>query len=48
MVAEAVASGIQASHLLFDSWFAYPVTDECHDIVDRFECHNIVDEPIKT
>jgi hypothetical protein len=24
MVAEAVASGIQASHLLFDSWFAYP------------------------
>jgi hypothetical protein len=26
MVAEATASGIQASHLLFDSWFAYPVT----------------------
>jgi hypothetical protein len=26
MVAEAVASGIQAKHLLFDSWFAYPVT----------------------
>jgi hypothetical protein len=26
MVAEAVASGIQASHLLFDSWFAFPVT----------------------
>jgi hypothetical protein len=26
MVAEAVASGIQASHLLFDSWFAYPAT----------------------
>ena len=26
MVAEAKASGIQASHLLFDSWFAYPVT----------------------
>jgi hypothetical protein len=25
MVAEAVASGIQAKHLLFDSWFAYPV-----------------------
>lgn len=25
MVAEALASGIQASHLLFDSWFAYPV-----------------------
>jgi len=24
MVAEAMASGIQASHLLFDSWFAYP------------------------
>ena len=24
MVAEATASGIQASHLLFDSWFAYP------------------------
>jgi hypothetical protein len=24
MVAEAVASGVQASHLLFDSWFAYP------------------------
>jgi hypothetical protein len=24
MVAEAVASGIQASHLLFDSLFAYP------------------------
>ena len=24
MVAEARASGIQASHLLFDSWFAYP------------------------
>jgi hypothetical protein len=26
MVAEAMASGIQAKHLLFDSWFAYPVT----------------------
>jgi hypothetical protein len=26
MVAEAAASGIQASHLLFDSWFAYPAT----------------------
>jgi hypothetical protein len=26
MVTEATASGIQASHLLFDSWFAYPVT----------------------
>jgi hypothetical protein len=26
MVAEAVASGIQARHLLFDSWFAYPAT----------------------
>lgn len=26
MVAEAVASGIQASHLLFDSWFAFPAT----------------------
>ena len=26
MVAEAVTSGIQASHLLFDSWFAYPAT----------------------
>jgi hypothetical protein len=26
MVAEAVASGIQASHLLFDSWFVYPAT----------------------
>ncbi len=26
MVAEATASGIQVSHLLFDSWFAYPVT----------------------
>ena len=26
MVAEAKASGIQASHLLFGSWFAYPVT----------------------
>ena len=26
MVAEAKASGIQASHLLFDSWFAYPAT----------------------
>lgn len=26
MVAEAVASGIKASHLLFDSWFAYPAT----------------------
>ncbi|MFA6412865.1 MAG: transposase [Syntrophales bacterium] len=26
MVAEATASGIQASHLLFDSWFAYPAT----------------------
>jgi hypothetical protein len=26
MVAEAVASGIQASHLLFDSWFAHPAT----------------------
>jgi len=25
MVAEATASGIQAKHLLFDSWFAYPV-----------------------
>ena len=24
MVAEATASGIQTSHLLFDSWFAYP------------------------
>jgi hypothetical protein len=26
MVAEVTASGIQASHLLFDSWFAYPAT----------------------
>lgn len=26
MVEEAVANGIQASHLLFDSWFAYPAT----------------------
>jgi hypothetical protein len=26
MVAETTASGIQASHLLFDSWFAYPAT----------------------
>ena len=26
MVAKATASGIQASHLLFDSWFAYPAT----------------------
>jgi hypothetical protein len=26
MVAEAIASGIQAKHLLFDSWFAYPAT----------------------
>jgi len=26
MVAEAMASGIQASHLMFDSWFAYPAT----------------------
>jgi hypothetical protein len=26
MVAEATANGIQASHLLFDSWFAYPAT----------------------
>ena len=26
MVAEAIASGIQASHLLFDSWFAFPAT----------------------
>lgn len=26
MVAEATTSGIQASHLLFDSWFAYPAT----------------------
>ena len=26
MVAEATASGIQTSHLLFDSWFAYPAT----------------------
>ena len=26
MVVEAIASGIQASHLLFDSWFAYPAT----------------------
>lgn len=26
MVAEAVASGIQTSHLLFDSWFAHPAT----------------------
>ncbi len=26
MVAEAIASGIQASHLLFDSWVAYPAT----------------------
>lgn len=26
MVAEATASGIQASHLLFDSWFAFPAT----------------------
>lgn len=25
MVAEAMGSGIQAGHLLFDSWFAYPV-----------------------
>jgi hypothetical protein len=24
MVAEALASGIQASHLLLDSWFAFP------------------------
>ena len=26
MVAEATANGIYASHLLFDSWFAYPAT----------------------
>lgn len=26
MVTEALASGIQASHLLFDSWFAFPAT----------------------
>ena len=26
MVTEALASGIQASHLLFDSWFAFPIT----------------------
>jgi hypothetical protein len=26
MVTEAIASGIQANHLLFDSWFAYPAT----------------------
>jgi hypothetical protein len=26
MVAEAIASGIKAKHLLFDSWFAYPAT----------------------
>ena len=26
MVAEATASGIQTSHLLFDSWFAFPAT----------------------
>jgi len=26
MVAEAMASGIQGTHLLFDSWFAYPAT----------------------
>ena len=26
MVAEAVASGIKASHLLFDRWFAFPAT----------------------
>jgi len=26
MVAEAVAKGIHASHLLFDSWFAFPAT----------------------
>lgn len=26
MVAETLATGIQASHLLFDSWFAYPAT----------------------
>jgi len=26
MVAEAMANGIQSSHLLFDSWFAYPAT----------------------
>ena len=26
MVAEAIASGIQSSHLLLDSWFAFPVT----------------------
>jgi hypothetical protein len=26
MVTKATASGIQASHLLFDSWFAYPAT----------------------
>ena len=26
MVAEAMASGIHASHLLFDSWFAFPAT----------------------
>jgi hypothetical protein len=26
MVAEAVAGGVQASHLLFDSWFTYPAT----------------------
>ncbi len=26
MVAEAVASGIQARHILFDSWFAFPAT----------------------
>ena len=26
MVAQALATGIQASHLLFDSWFAFPAT----------------------
>jgi hypothetical protein len=26
MVAEVLANGIQASHLLFDSWFAFPAT----------------------
>jgi hypothetical protein len=26
MVAEAIASGIQASHILLDSWFAHPAT----------------------
>jgi len=26
-----------------DQITVYPLTDECHDIVDRFSCHDIVD-----